>query len=129
MFSLVLMSTSCCKEDDDLIVPQTPGQLYPEYVGNWGNDYTTVNDVENPDVPQYAFELTNTTAIRHNDNDALENVNFDKWEVKNGKLILIGYNGNNTDSQSWTIILEPNPNEMILETTYGGDVIQYHLSK
>jgi len=55
MFSLVLMSTSCCK-DDPIVPDQTFEELYPDWVNlTW----VSTNDVTDPAIrPQISFTIT-----------------------------------------------------------------------
>jgi len=81
MFLLVLMSSSCKKEE-----PLTSGELYPSYLGKWMNDSTYKNGFNNTINPQLNFEFQDIKALITAKNDSAMHEEFN-WYIS-GSIIL-----------------------------------------
>ena len=129
LFFLILV-TSCYKDSDILDYP------FPEYLGNWNNEKTTVNGIPDwpyPDntVPHYIFQI-NQSEITLPYDRTIGN-EFQYWGIdkttKPYKLLLY----KETKSQPPTIIflITKEPYQGKMEITYqdNQDTIVYYLSK
>lgn len=126
VFILVLV-TSCYKESD---IPDYP---FPEYLGNWNNEKTTINGIPdwpfpNNTIPHYRFQIAQSELTLPYDH--IIGNEYQYWQVdkttKPYKLLLY----RETKSQPPTIIFlitkEPTIGKM--EITYQ-DSIVYYLTK
>ena len=118
MFATVLISTSCCKEDDPIL--DTPNA---EYLGMWYNTETLVDGVINDDVLQYEFkfEVVKLT-VTANNNSNMERV-YASWSIS-GTTLTAMFEGS---PERYTISSPPNNGKMTL--TSQGNGYAYKLSK
>ena len=130
MLSLVMVFTACEKDGDDPVVPeQTPGELFPAYVGNWKNDSTYKNDVITFQAFQYNFDIGDVQATMYA--DRVGDLVHDSWTVSNGELTLNGTIGV-VGTHKFTVTSPPDGNKMVLSTIpdkYNKDIFTYYLSK
>ena len=120
MFATVLISTSCCKEDDPFNEDPTSGELYPAYVGVWENDSTTVDGVRDYDVFQYGFIFEDVNASTVTNGVPRT---YPSWSINGNTLKLSGSADYN--DETFTITSPPSGNKMIL----GQSNRLYYLSK
>jgi hypothetical protein len=104
MFSLVLMSTSCCKEDDPINDDPTSGELYPAFVGTWVCDNVLdENGVLDTGLPKYNITITNETASWGYSIPMREYVS---WEIQSGNKLFLDGDGN-YENETFQIVKNP----------------------
>ena len=130
MFSLVLMSTSCCKEDDDPIDNPTVS-VYAGYLQN-DLSVTVASDVEDEyyGVGQWEFDLVDKgTAKRYDVSTGSPELNatYGSWKVENNQLVL----NDNGSTKTYTVITAPTETirEMVLEYVTSTTTFRYYLSE
>jgi hypothetical protein len=110
ILSLVLVSTSCCKDDDEI----TPDNPNTAYLGNWYNTETRVNNVVNTTVTQKEFEFQTVKLIITANNNASYNVTYPTWSISGTTLTITDEYG---QKEIYTIVSVP-PNLILSIGTY-----------
>jgi len=122
MFATVLISTSCCKEDDPIL--DDPNA---EYLGMWYNTETLVNGVvdDGNDVLHYEFEFeVIKLTVTANNNSNTERV-YSSWSIS-GTTLTAMFEGM---PEVYTISSPPNNGKLTLSYSYNGNVYTYKLSQ
>jgi len=124
MFSLVLV-TSCEKDET---TEQTSGEKYPEYMGYWQNDKTTVGGEIWKSWSQWEFDIHDIKAERYDKVGNELNSIYDSWKI-DGDVISFYRDG--YGDKKYTIQSAPINNIMILRgfVTMNGKPMIFYLSK
>ena len=128
MFATVLISTSCCKEDDPFNEDPTSGELYPAYVGVWENESTyLITNLTTPitdDGKRREFEIQAVKAIQTTV-DKTQKVEYETWSVSGNDVLTLKDIVGDDGTYTLTVISPPFGGKMTLEA----NVYRYNLTK